>query len=138
MSQPTDWTLPGFGNSGTCSDRSLGKVSRSFCRPTCSGRLICDRVAILNHGRLREVGEVGQTRAVAGHFSLSVRSEDVDRAVALLSAYQVTVEGPGKLVVEAGSGGDLNRILAAGGVYAEAIMPLRSELEERFLALTEG
>ena len=111
------------------SSHLLGEVER-----------ICDRVAIVDHGRLVAMGRVDELTADGrpGRIRATVRTEDHDAALRSLSRFEVAVEGPGSLVVTSGSGREVNEALARGGVFAEAIGRDATGLEERFLALTEG
>jgi ABC-2 type transport system ATP-binding protein len=110
------------------SSHLLGEVER-----------ICDRVAIVDRGRLVAVGGVDELgRSASARVRVRLRPEDLDEAVRLLAAYQVTLESTGVILVSAPSGREINATLAGGGVFAEAIGEERSGLEERFLALTEG
>jgi ABC-2 type transport system ATP-binding protein len=111
------------------SSHLLGEVER-----------ICDRVAIVDHGRLVAVGRVDELVAGGGpaRVRAAVRVEDQDAAIRLLERFDVSVEGTGLLLVTAESGREVNEALARGGVFAESIGPDATGLEERFLALTEG
>jgi ABC-type multidrug transport system ATPase subunit len=110
------------------SSHLLGEVER-----------ICDRVAIVDKGRLVASGDVDELgRSASGRVRVTLRPQDLDEAVRLLSAYPVGLESPNVILVSAPSGREVNEALGRGGVYAESIGAERSGLEERFLALTEG
>jgi ABC-2 type transport system ATP-binding protein len=120
-----------LGDSGVTvflSSHLLGEVER-----------ICDRVAIVDKGRLVAVGSVEELgRSSAVRIRVMLRPEDLDDAVRLLGAYQVGLEAANVILVSAPSGREVNQALAQGGIFADAIGEERSGLEERFLALTEG
>jgi ABC-2 type transport system ATP-binding protein len=111
------------------SSHLLGEVER-----------ICDRVAIVDHGRLVAVGRVDELAAGGGpgRIRVGVRDEDHEEAVRLLERFDVKPDGAGALLVAAENGRDVNEALARGGVFAESIGRDVTGLEERFLALTEG
>jgi ABC-2 type transport system ATP-binding protein len=110
------------------SSHLLGEVER-----------ICDRVAIVDKGRLVAVGDVDELgRSASARVRVTLRPEDLDAGVRLLAEYQVGTESTNVIVVSAASGREVNEALARGGVYAETVGMERSGLEERFLALTEG
>jgi len=110
------------------SSHLLGEVER-----------ICDRVAIVDKGRLVAVGHVDELgRTASARVRVTLRPQDLDEAVRLLGAYPVGLESPNVILVTAPSGREVNEALGRGGVFAESIAPERSGLEERFLALTEG
>ncbi len=115
------------------SSHLLGEVER-----------ICDRVGIVDRGRLVAVGSIDELakRASAGasiRLRVTLRAEDHERALGILRAEQlpVTSEPGGTLVVSASSGREVNETLARNGVFADGIGPEGSGLEETFLALTE-
>ncbi len=121
-------TLGDAGVTVFISSHLLGEVER-----------ICDRVAIVDRGRLVAVGGVDELgRSASLRFRVTLRPQDLDDAVRLLSAYQVGLESTNVILVSGASGREVNERLARGGVFAEALGEERSGLEERFLALTEG
>jgi ABC-2 type transport system ATP-binding protein len=111
------------------SSHLLGEVERT-----------CDRVAIVDHGRLVAVGRVDELVAGGGpgRIRVAIRDEDTAEAARLLERFDVRLDGPGALLVAAESGRDVNEALARGGVFAESIARDVTGLEERFLSLTEG
>jgi ABC-2 type transport system ATP-binding protein len=113
------------------SSHLLGEVER-----------ICDRVGIVNRGRLVAVGTVDELarRGSGGatRVRVSLRPEDHDDALRLLERFDVTPDARGSLLVTAPSGRDVNEALARGGVFAEGIADTGAGLEETYLALTEG
>jgi ABC-2 type transport system ATP-binding protein len=104
---------------------------------------VCDRVAIIRRGRLVEFGRVADLVSRGGYLEVDLPAEDLERAATLLQPLpfveKVSVRD-GSLVVEVPDerGADVNRVLAAQGLFASAIVPRRSSLEDIFLELTEG
>jgi ABC-2 type transport system ATP-binding protein len=101
---------------------------------------ICDCVLVINKGKLIASGTIAEITAGAG--TIEVRVSDPARAAAILrgllgiAGVQETDEGV-NVTVEPTRGGDVNRALAAGGMYASAIVPHKSSLEDVFLEITE-
>jgi ABC-2 type transport system ATP-binding protein len=109
------------------SSHLLGEVER-----------ICDRVAIVDHGRLIAVGGVDELGQSFARLRIVVRPEEHVAAAALLAAFDPSSPAPGVFLVANAEGRRINAALAGGGIYADSIGQERSGLEERFLALTEG
>jgi hypothetical protein len=84
---------------------------------------VCDRVGILDRGRLLAVGSTGELHQVGDRVSVNLRPEDEAAAMSLLAAHGVQREAPERLVVRAPCGREVNRRLAIGGVFAESIAP---------------
>jgi ABC-2 type transport system ATP-binding protein len=99
---------------------------------------VCDRVGILDRGRLVAVGSTEELHLAGDRVRVDLRPEDEAEAMTLLAAYRVNRVAPGRLVVRARCGREVNRRLAEGGVFAESVALQRSSLEERFLEITEG
>jgi ABC-2 type transport system ATP-binding protein len=98
---------------------------------------VCDRVAIIDRGRLIAVGTTGELGRGEERVRVTIRREDERAAVALLGGYTVRRESPGTLLVVGAGGREVNQALASGGVFAESLGLQSSGLEERYLALTE-
>src|SRR5690348_6626757 len=100
---------------------------------------ICDRVAIIDQGRLVRVATVADL--VRGHGEFLVRVEDAAAALALVLAEpwgrSARLED-GALVTMApdGRGRELMRFLAAGGHWPDVVRERQQNLEEIFLSLT--
>ena len=109
------------------SSHLLGEVER-----------ICDRVAIVDHGRLVAVGGVDELGQSFVRIRVVVRHEEHVVAAALLAMFEVSSPARGVFLVANAEGRRINEALAVGGIYADSIGQERSGLEERFLALTEG
>jgi ABC-2 type transport system ATP-binding protein len=104
---------------------------------------VSDRVAIVRRGKLITEGSVDDMLRRGGYIEIEVPGVDLNQARHVLRPLphveQVTVEN-GKLIVVAPLeiGAELNRAMVDHGIYASAITPKRSTLENLFLELTEG
>ena len=100
---------------------------------------ICDRVAIVRKGELVETGSV---RTILGRDSVvEITVADPTRAAAVLGSLEFVdrTEAEGDRVVvhgDLGRAAEMNRALADAGLYASAIVPRSSSLEDVFLELT--
>jgi ABC-2 type transport system ATP-binding protein len=101
---------------------------------------VCDRVAIIRRGRLVESGTVSDLLR-RGSF-IEVQVAEPEHAAAVLRPLpfveRVSIDG-GRLsvVAPAERGSEINRALAERGMYAAAIVPRSSSLEDVFLELTD-
>lgn len=104
---------------------------------------VCDRVAIIRSGRLIEVGRVSELVSRGGYLEVVLRADEVAGATRILGGLPF-VEGvkpndDGLAVMYTGDhGAEINRALAAQGIFAAALVPKHSSLEDIFLELTEG
>jgi len=102
---------------------------------------ICDRVGVIQHGRLVAEGTMAQLRA-ASSGTLVVGAQPVDRAVDVLRALpwvrDVTVDG-GLLRVAAdpSRAADTNAELVGAGIAVSELRAVERSLEEIFLELTD-
>ena len=101
---------------------------------------ICDRVLVINKGKLIASGTIAEVTAGAGTIEISVN--DPARAAAALRGLPgitgvLETESGVKVTGEPARGADLNRALAAAGIYASALVPHKSSLEDVFLDMTE-
>jgi ABC-2 type transport system ATP-binding protein len=100
---------------------------------------ICDRVAIIDQGRLARVAPVAEL--VRGHGEFVVRLEDLPAALALVQAQpwgrSARLEA-GALVTmsPSGRGRELMQFLATGGHWPDVVRERQQNLEEIFLTLT--
>jgi ABC-2 type transport system ATP-binding protein len=103
---------------------------------------VCDRVAIIRRGKLIESGTVVEMLHRESFLDLTVaepeRAAGVIRAAGLPAVGGVVVED-GRVTVAAPAdlGARLNQALAEQGIFAAAIVPRTSSLEDIFLELTE-
>ncbi|HEV2249368.1 MAG TPA: ABC transporter ATP-binding protein [Candidatus Limnocylindria bacterium] len=101
---------------------------------------ICDRVLVINKGKLIASGTIAEVTAGAGTIEIAL--SDPARAAAILRrlpgvAEVRETEGQVTVTAEPARGAELNRALAAAGIYAGAIVPRKSSLEDVFLDITE-
>jgi ABC-2 type transport system ATP-binding protein len=100
---------------------------------------ICDRVAIINLGRLVRLAPVAELLSSHGEFV--VRVEDTPAALALVQRHpwgaSARVED-GALVTASptGRGRDLMRLLGDAGLWPDVVRERQQNLEEIFLSLT--
>jgi ABC-2 type transport system ATP-binding protein len=106
--------------------------------------LMCDRVAIIQHGRLIDVKTVDewgteQTGAMPVEFEVD-RLDRVADVLRQLDWSQPWTEAPRGFVIELERAqiADLNAALVAKGVKVYAIKALEKRLEDRFLEITRG
>jgi ABC-2 type transport system ATP-binding protein len=119
-----------FGEQGVTvflSSHLLGEVER-----------ICDRVGIVDHGRLVAVGTVQELGQTSSRIRVEVRPDEHTAAAAMLAPFEMASTEPGVFFVTNSDGRRVNEVLARAGIFAAAVGRERSGLEERFLALTEG
>jgi ABC-2 type transport system ATP-binding protein len=102
---------------------------------------VCDRIAILNHGRVVAQGPV---QALLGETDrIEIQVERPAEAAQMLRTVDwvrdVTVEGDAILVsAPVARSPELNRALAEHGLWAAVIRPRQESLERYFLELTGG
>ncbi|MCO5992006.1 ABC transporter ATP-binding protein [Actinoallomurus rhizosphaericola] len=97
---------------------------------------VCDRVAVMNRGRLVEEGPVAELATVRRRVRVVLDEGDRDRAREVLAGRPARVDGPGTLLVEEADGREVNEALGRAGVWAREILVERPGLEEAFLTLT--
>jgi ABC-2 type transport system ATP-binding protein len=102
---------------------------------------VCDRVAVIAHGRLVGGGEVRELLQLA--TGLRLRLEKREKAKAILSEVDwvsSATEDGDYLVVEAPheKAADLNALLAKEGLYLSELTIRSQTLEDYFLSLTGG
>jgi len=113
---------------------------------------LCDRVAVIGHGRLLTEGTIAEVTGKAnGHPSYRLVVDDAQRALAVLArsnhVAEAWVTGPEdsnglgegvRLSVGSEGVGPVVRELVADGVEVLAVVPAQPSLEDLFLELTEG
>ena len=102
---------------------------------------VCDRVLVIKKGKLIASGTLAEvTRGGGSYFEIVV--DDKTRAAQILRGLGVKEirQTPTGLdvVADPERGAELNRALASAGLYASAIVPRASSLEDVFLELTEA
>jgi ABC-type multidrug transport system ATPase subunit len=98
---------------------------------------VCDRVAVVNSGRLVEEGRVADLASARPVVRVVLDEAERDAALTLLAGRPVRTDGPDTIVVQDAGGREVNEMLGRGGVWARQIRVERSGLEEAFLRLTE-
>jgi ABC-2 type transport system ATP-binding protein len=98
---------------------------------------VCDRVIVIQRGHVVASGPLAKITRNEGY---QIRVADAPAAANVLRTLHgvtVTESADGlDVVAVAGRGAELNRALAAQGIYAEAIIPRTSSLEDAFMELT--
>ncbi|MDG4810664.1 ABC transporter ATP-binding protein [Micromonospora sp. WMMD1120] len=102
---------------------------------------VCDRIAVLDRGRLVADGTSDELRAALGGAQLLIAADPVDRAVACLRDHSgvravETVDDTVRISTDPGLAAELNRALVEAGIDVRELRPVRHSLEEAFLELT--
>ena len=101
---------------------------------------VCDRVIVVQKGRIIASGTIAEVTKGGSAFVITV-SEPARAAAAVrpvAGVRQVTETATGiEVAADADRGAELNRALAQAGLYASALVPRESSLEDVFLQLTE-
>lgn len=103
---------------------------------------ICDRVGVVQHGKLVAEGTVAELRAMVGQGGLLVRVEPVERAAeiaARLPGVQRVeiVDGALRLTTDPGEAARINRDLVGAGLEVSELRRSEQSLETVFLTLTQ-
>jgi ABC-2 type transport system ATP-binding protein len=99
----------------------------------------CDRVAIIDRGRLVLSGRVDEVLAAAARPSMLVGLDDVDAGARVLRSSGLHVEGDGGLLRVAAApedGAHVTQLLADAGLYVNELRPDAVSLEDLFLSIT--
>jgi ABC-2 type transport system ATP-binding protein len=99
----------------------------------------CDRVAIIDRGRLVLSGRVDEVLAAAARPSMLVQIHERDAAVRVLRNAGLAVEDLGRMLrvgVAPDDGAHVTRLLAAAGLYVNELRPDTVSLEDLFLNVT--
>lgn len=103
---------------------------------------VCDRVAIINYGRLVTSGSVTDIlqSAHGAPADVVVRVADVAAAAAVLGAagFQVRSQGDHLVVVNVAEPARISYVLSRADHYVSELRPIAPDLESVFLSLTEG
>ncbi len=101
---------------------------------------VCDRVVVIKRGRLLAAGSIADITRGGSSYDIVVaepgRAADVLRMVPGVGAVS-EVDGGLHVVAGPDRGSELNRTLVAAELYASAIVPRQSSLEDVFIELTE-
>lgn len=95
---------------------------------------VCDRVAVLNGGRLIEEGPVHDVASPTVRVTLD--TSDMPEAAGLLAGHRYWTAAPGQLLVEDADPREINQRLGQAGVWAREVRREPGALENRFLSLT--
>ena len=102
---------------------------------------ICDRIAILNHGRIVVQGRVEDLLHNQDRLDLRIQSPGEAQAILHRASWIKEIEREGdqlRLTVPLNRAAQVNAILAEQGLYASEIRPHEASLEQYFLAVTDG
>ncbi|AEB45332.1 ABC transporter ATP-binding protein [Micromonospora maris] len=102
---------------------------------------VCDRIAVIDRGRLIAEGTPDELRDALGTGVLLIDADPADEAIACLGADDRVraveqVDGTLRVSTDPALAGALNRRLVTAGVDVRELRPLRHSLEEAFLELT--
>lgn len=107
-------------------------------------QLMCDRVTIINRGKLITDGTMEEVLAASGGgggYRVRIDPGRTAEGLAALAAdgLDATSGEPGTLLVNGtGDGARIARLLAGNGIYPSELVPARIDLEQVFLSLTGG
>ena len=102
---------------------------------------LCDRVAIIDQGRLLYQGPTGGLVAAATSVRLTVdRADDACAVLAAEAGLDARRDGADSLIVEADGdrAAHVNSLLVSRGIKVSALVPVRETLEDVYLRLTAG
>ena len=100
---------------------------------------VCDRVAVIVHGRLVDEGPPAELGVIRRQVRVLVDPADAGPAARLLDRWPAERQAGGaghEFLVRHDSGRDVNAALVAGGIIAESVIVEQPRLEDRFLELT--
>ncbi len=102
---------------------------------------VCDRIAVIDRGRLIAEGTPDELRDALGTGVLLIDADPADEAIACLGADDRVraveqVDGTLRVSTDPALAGALNRRLVTAGVDVRELRPLRHSLEVAFLELT--
>ena len=103
---------------------------------------VCDRVAIIRRGRLLQTGTVTEFVQRDAYLEVALPGVELEQAAGIVRRLgfvreATIVDGRLRIVAPVEQGAAVNRALAEAGLYASAIVPRESTLEDVFLELTE-
>ncbi|HEV8535883.1 MAG TPA: ABC transporter ATP-binding protein [Candidatus Limnocylindria bacterium] len=101
---------------------------------------VCDRVMVIKKGKLIGSGTIAEVTRRGGYLEIAIaetaRAAGILRRLPGVKEIRETANGI-DVIADSERGADLNRALASAGLYASAIVPRASSLEDVFLELTE-
>ncbi|MFI6266581.1 ATP-binding cassette domain-containing protein [Micromonospora sp. NPDC051006] len=123
-------TLGRRGRTVLLSSHVLGEVEQ-----------VCDRIAVIDRGRLVADGTPNELRAALGDGALLIAADPVDKAAACLRDHPgvravAVVDGRLQVTADPSLAAALNRLLVEADVDVRELRPVRHSLEEAFLELT--
>lgn len=124
--------LAAEGTTVVVSSHQLGEIER-----------VCDRVAIINRGRLVDIGPVSEIGSNGDSVRVVLREEDTEAGACFLgqcklAGYDVDCRSDGTFLVKNAVGREVLAALLAVGILPEEIAKEASSLEKRFLEITGG
>ncbi|HEY0168652.1 MAG TPA: ABC transporter ATP-binding protein [Jatrophihabitans sp.] len=104
---------------------------------------LCDRVAVISHGRLVATGTVDELRGGAGTGRLTIRVDSVEHAAELVRRHPavrsaLVVEGRLEVSVAAHQAAAINRLLVEAGLDVHDLRQDEATLEDAFFELIAG
>ena len=96
---------------------------------------VCDRVAVLNRGRLIEEGRVSELTSHASEFA-SFSRRRIDTGAHAARRVATTTDGANALLIDGARGRDVSEVFGRAGVWAHEIPVEHADLEDAFLHLT--
>lgn len=120
--------LAASGTAILLSSHQMGEVEMS-----------CDRVVVLDHGRVVAEGPPGQLGGGATQIEIRLDvsvPQSRDMAIQALQHLSCEELNETTLLVHSESGAEVNRLLAEAGVFPESISARSETLEDRFFNLT--
>jgi ABC-2 type transport system ATP-binding protein len=100
---------------------------------------VCHRVAVMDRGRLVELGTLAELARGHQRVRVVVRPRDLPAATALLrDRWGVHADGGDALLVAGAASREVNQALTGGGIVADSVSLESAGLEERFLSITHG
>lgn len=103
---------------------------------------VCNRVAIIQRGRIIAQGVVEEMLAARSFISFRVAPAEIEKAKELIGGLAwvkaIRQQGDNSLVVDGniGQSAELNRVLSQAGIYVSELIPRNISLEEYFLQVT--
>ncbi|HTZ43223.1 MAG TPA: ATP-binding cassette domain-containing protein [Jatrophihabitans sp.] len=104
---------------------------------------LCDRVAVISHGRLIATGTPAELRGRSGAAQLTIRVDSPDRAAELVRRHPEVrsvrlVDGVLDVAVQPGNAAQINRLLVEAGLDVHELRQHEATLEDAFFELVAG